>query len=222
MVGRRFHRPRASRLLQIALLLCCQVVFPAWAEEPTVVTKRGLFEERDGQLTVTVGFREMFTEQLTKRLRSGFASTVVMRVFLYPKAGGDPIAINGRTVRAVYDLWDEKYLLSVEERGKTYHEALRDRDQVVDRLTSFWRLPLAPISQIAKSEMYFVAAIVEVNPMQEEVLAEVRRWLRTPYRRHNQMGGESFFGSFVSIFINNKIRRAEQTFKVRTQLFYRP
>lgn len=219
---RRSRPNRANARWGGTIALCALLFVAVSAGAQTVVTKRGLFEERDGQLTATVGFREMFGEQLKKRLRSGFASSVVMRVFLYPKAGGRPMAATARTLRAVYDLWDEKYLLSVEERGKTYHQELRDEKELVDRLTSFWRLPLVPISQISKKEMYFVAAIVEVNPMQAEVLAEVRRWLRTPYRRHSQMGGESFFGSFVSIFINNKIRRAESTFKVRTQLFYRP
>ena len=77
------------------------------------------------------------------------------------------------------------------------------------------------MAKIARARNYFVAAIVEVNPMSREVLAEVRRWLRRPSGGH-EGGSESFFGSFVSIFVNNKVRRSERTWKIRSQLFYKP
>ena len=55
--------------------------------------------------------------------------------------------------------------------------------------------------------------------MSPEVVAEVRRWLRRPYRQPPGVSSENFFGSFVSIFVNDKVRRAEKIFRVRTQAF---
>jgi hypothetical protein len=186
-----------------------------------VVGKRFRFEERDGQLTMSGGFRELFDARLRHRLRSGFATSVVMRVYVYSGESAEPLAATARTLRAVYDLWEEVYLLRLEEPGRGQVRRLRAERDVIDRLTSFWRFPLGPIAGFAPGREYFVAALVEINPMQPELLAEVRRWLRRPSLAPHHRGEASFFGSFVSIFVNDKIRRAEKTFKVRSQPFYR-
>jgi hypothetical protein len=210
----------SAAALALALVGWLGVARPARADEE-VVLKRGQFHEDGKSLSVTVGFREMLDASARARLKNGFATTVVMRVYLYLKTGGPPVAFTARTLRAVYDLWDEQFILKLEEPGRTRHLRLRDPRQVVDLLTSTWRLPLARLEQVKPGAQYFVALIAEVNPMSEALLEEVRRWLRTPYGDHRRPGGESFFGSFVSIFVNNKIRSAEKTFRLRTQPFYR-
>lgn len=195
-------------------------VLPATARaEKPIKFKRVRFRQRSDQITFTVGFREMFDAKLRHRLRSGFATTVVMRVYLYRKNGTRPIAVGARTLRAVYDLWDETYRLEIEgPRGRRLLK-LADQSRVVDKLTSFWRFPLVAVKDIRPTRQYFIAVIVEVNPMSPQLLAAVRRWLRKPSRR--RVGSESLFGSFVSIFVNDKIRRAEKTFKFRSQPFFR-
>jgi hypothetical protein len=204
------------------VVACAPLLWPTvgWGAEP-VVFKRGRFHEEGKSITATVGFREMFDGKLRGRLRSGFATTVVMRIYLYRKGGGRPISFSVRTLRAVYDLWEERYLLRVQDhRGKSVVR-LRDDRKVVDKLTSLWHFPISAIDQLRPSDQYFVAVIAEVNPMSEQLLEEVRRWLRNPHGGHRRVSSESFFGSFVSIFVNNKIRRAEKTFRLRTQPFYR-
>ena len=205
-----------SWLLLLAALLC-----PVCASaQQAVPYKRGVFREEGNYLTLTVGFREMFNRKLRQRLRSGFATTVVMRIYLFEKQGERNVAFSARTVKAVYDLWDEQYRLQLDEPGRTRFRRFKKQRQVVDRLTSLWRIRVARVDQIKPNKHYFVAIIAEVNPISDALLAEVRRWLRNP-RRHSRIGESSFFGSFVSIFINNKIRRAEKTFRLRTQPFFR-
>jgi hypothetical protein len=215
-------RSRARLRGAVAALLGAAAValaLPARADQ--VVGKRFRFEERDGQLTISGGFRELLDERLRQRLRSGFATSVVMRVYVYSDEGAEPLSATARTLRAVYDLWEEIYLLRFEEPGRNQVRRLRAERDVVDRLTSFWRFPLGPIARFTPGRQYFVAALVEINPMQSELLAEVRRWLRRPSLAPHHRGEASFFGSFVSIFVNDNIRRAEKTFKVRSQPFYR-
>jgi len=210
-------RSRTPRLAALALLLLQGGT--SAAAEP-VAYKRGRFHEGK-QLEVSVGFREMFDAGQRKRLKSGFATTVVMRTYLYRKEGGAPVSFAVRTLKAYYDPWDEHYLLRIQDHRGRRSRRFRRQPALVDQLTSLWRFPIARIDQIKPGEQYFVAVIAEVNPVDEELLAEVRRWLRNPHGGHRQVGGESFFGSFVSIFVNNKIRRAEKTFRVRTQPFLR-
>lgn len=187
----------------------------------TVHNKRFVVQEHEGRLLLSVGFREMFTRELRARLDSGFATSVVMRVYLYPRQGGRPLAASACTLNVVYDLWEQIYRLKTTDPLGSRVEQLDSRDRVVDRLTSLWRFPLVKMGLIAPGQHYFAAVIAEVNPVRESMLREVRRWLRAPIRRPSVMG-ENFFGSFVSIFVNNRVHRAERTFKVRSQPFFRP
>lgn len=187
-----------------------------------VRTKTTRFTVHNGQLTATVGFREMLGAKLKKRLRSGFATTVVMRLSLYRVGHKRPLVVAARTVQAVYDLWGDNYLLTTEDVRGVQTERLRSQSQVVDRLTSCWRFPMVENSKLDHKRQYFVAGLVEVNPMSREVLTEVRRWLRQPYRRQRTGTRESFFGSFVSVFVNDKVHRADKIYKFRSQLFVAP
>jgi hypothetical protein len=211
---------RASFGVLAAVALAAAAAPRAAAADEGVVYKRGAFVEEGTDLALSVGFRELFTSGLRARLQDGFATTVVMRLYLYEEDGEAPIAVSARTLKAVYDLWEEKYLLRIEEPQRTRAIWLRSQKDVVDRLTSLYRFPVAKVWAIQPGARYFVAVIAEVNPISEELLSDVRRWLRNPSGR-SQVGSESFFGSFVSIFINNKIRRAERSFRLRTQTFFR-
>ena len=220
MLSVAFRSSRVVRLGVAGVVAAAAVLAPDTGAAQ-VAHKRFKFEERGGMLTATGGFREMFDRRLRQQLRSGFASTVVMRIYLYNSRGGAPIAATGYTLRAVYDLWDQRFQLRAEDARGKRSVSIKKVGRLVDVLTSLWRFPLVKIDRIERGKHYFVAVLTEVNPMQPEVLAEVRRWLRRPTRRHRRIGSESFFGSFVSIFVNNKIRRAEKIFKVRSQPFFR-
>lgn len=219
MAASLFDTRRRTELLPTLCLASLLLCATAGAQQK-VSHKRGVFREQGKVLTLTVGFREMFDRKLRKRLRNGFATTVVMRVYLFEKKGERNVAFSARTVKAVYDLWDERYRIQLDEPGRTRFRRSKSQRYVVDRLTSLWRFPVANLSSLKPNTGYFVAVIAEVNPISDALLAEVRRWLRNP-RRHSRIGESSFFGSFVSIFINNKIRRAEKTLRLRTQQYHR-
>lgn len=211
----------AGRLAILAALLVIGSSARADDDDSPVIRKRGVFHEIDGELTLTVGFRELFSTAMRKRLDSGFATTVVMRIYTFDREGTTTVAYSARTLRAVYDLWEERYLLSIDEPERTRRVKKQRRQDVVDRLTSLWRVPVAPLASIQRGREYFVAIVVEVNPISEDLLSEVRRWLRHPQSSRQQVSSESIFGSFVSIFVNNTVRRAEKTLRLRTQLVYR-
>jgi hypothetical protein len=208
-----------SRTAILAASLALLATSPARAEED-VGFKHGVFQEQGKSLNVTVGFREMFDSALRARLRNGFMTTVVMRIYLYRRDSGELVSFSARNLRAVYDLWDEQYLLRIEEPGKTRSLRERGERRVVDLLSSTWRFPLVRLDRLKVGVQYFVAVYAEVNPMSEELLEEVRRWLRNPTGDRRTSEG-NIFGSFVSIFVNNKIRSAEKTFRFRTQPFFR-
>ena len=221
MAGSRSDRgqPHAATAAVAALVL--MLVSGGARADNTVTYKRArVYEAKD--LRISVGFREMFDAQLRKRLKSGFATTVVMRVYLYRKRDGAPVSLAVRTLKAYYDPWDEEYLLKTRDHRGATSRRFRDQRAIVDRLTSLWRFPIARIGQIQQGAQYFVAVIAEVNPVDERLLAEVRRWLRNPHGGHRQVGGESFFGSFVSIFVGKQLGSADRSLLFRSRVWVVP
>ena len=60
----------------------------------------------------------------------------------------------------------------------------------------------------------------DLNPISEDLLADVRRWLVQPARGQRRLGaGDSFFGSFVSIFVNPRIEDSERQVRFASQPF---
>ena len=175
------------------------------------------------ELTVTVDYPDLFDDALGRRLDSGFAMNVVVRGYLLREGRSRPEALAVRTLRAVYDLWEEVYL--VEEHDESGTRSFREttRAAAVRRLTHLESLPLVEASRVPEGVRYAAALVVEVNPVSPALLAQVRRWLTRPPEAHRFTDvGESFFGSFVSIFLNPRVGDAERVLRFRTRPFFRP
>jgi hypothetical protein len=70
-------------------------------------------------------------------------------------------------------------------------------------------------------DIYYLAMRVDLNPVSQETLTEVRRWLSQGTGGGLDRGGV-FFGSFVSVFVNPKIADADRVLRIRSQPFFRP
>ena len=80
---------------------------------------------------------------------------------------------------------------------------------------------MANLADIAAGPHYYLAMVAELNPVSQETMAEVRRWLTRPAGSTRLNRETSFFGSFVSIFVNAKLPEAERVVRARSQPFYR-
>jgi hypothetical protein len=191
----------------------------ARAEE--VTAKKMSFAERGGQLVVSTTFTELFDQDSYLALSSGFPTTVVIRLYVYRKGRKLPVSLRVATVRVVYDLWDEVYEIERRDQSGVHDKRLDSRVDSLRELTQLRRFPLADLDDIAIGPHYFLGAVIELNPVEEETLAEMRRWLTRPASETRLDTSSSFFGSFVSVFVNPKLEDAERSVRLRSQPFYR-
>ena len=119
----------------------------------------------------------------------------------------------------VYDLWAETYEIQIDDSRGRRRFSEKSQAEALKRVTTLTRFPVAPLDSLPVGKVFFVGLIVEVNPVSEELLAEVRRWLAKD--ADQSKADSSFFGTFVSIFVNPKIPVADRVLRLRSQPFYR-
>jgi hypothetical protein len=121
----------------------------------------------------------------------------------------------------VYDIWDEVYVLRLDEPTGRRTLKVKYRAAALKELTAVDNLPVARLADLPYDSTYVLSMIVELNPVSKETLAEVRRWLSQGNGGGLDRGG-AFFGSFVSVFVNPKIAEADRVLNLRSQPFFRP
>jgi hypothetical protein len=183
----------------------------AWAKPPTERMAR--FTVDGNRVAVSVDVSDVIDENVKRKLDSGLATTLVARAYLVREGSSRADALAVQTIRTAYDLWDEVYVseLSGESGVRVFRD--KKREDAIHRVA--WltlSFPLLPNAQ------YRVAWIVELNPVSKELLAQVRKWLSRP-REGGPINGESYFGSFVSLFVNRKVGDAEKVLQFRTQVY---
>ena len=203
-----------------ALAVLAATAGVAAGDDRAVVRSMG-FAERGKNLVVTTSFAELFDRGASEKMSSGFPSSVVIRMYVFRKDRTErPVSLILVEHEVVFDLWDEVYVLRT--RGPLGKRELRykSRQQAVRALTELDHMPIAPLDRIAIGPHHFLAAVIELNPISPELLAEMRRWLSRP-AGESLDSSSSFFGSFVSVFVNPKLDRADRTLRIRSQPFYR-
>lgn len=219
MKVRPSHVPLAAVLG--AALVWSWGLAPAHAE-PLPVRTTGI--SRSGStLAVSVGLPDLFTPAARDRLMSGFSTRVLIRIFLRREGESEPVAVAFQRAEIVYDIWDEKFRMRV-TRGSGTDRMVETNtvDDAIALAAALWQFPIVEQAQLQPGARYFLAVRGDLNPLSPELQAEVRRWLRQPagaQRRPGAGGGDSFFGSFVTVFVNPQIEDSESQVRFVSQTF---
>ena len=206
---------RAIALLLIALACVCG------AQAGAQVSMRAMTVSWTPMPSVSFSVRDFLDAAVSQKLQNGLPQTVITRLYAYPERGKDPIAVSVLSCRVVYDLWENTYRIErqTESQDKTW--TVKNLDAVGRLCLEIERWPVGDskvFARVAGQRVYF-AAIVELNPLSQDTVARIRRWLARP---SGQLDGNAFFGSFVSIFVSRKLGTAEKTLNVRSDFFTAP
>lgn len=199
------------------------IAAPVRADEEKTEQHKFRFIERGDSLMITglptpsTPLGKLFDTAAYNALDSGFTSTVVIRIWIFPRDSTDPVAFVLLQRQVLYNLWDEVFELKLD--GKIVKE--KRQADALKRLTALEEIPVARLATLPYDQIFMLAMQVELNPVSKETLAEVRRWLSQGTGGGLDRGG-AFFGSFVSVFVNPKIPEADRVVRIRSQPFFRP
>jgi len=172
-------------------------------------------------VVMTVSYREAIDDALSKKLLSGLPTTIVMRGYVFKDSGGDPVALTVKSCKIVYDLWDEVFRLQITQPGGQVDTVAVNLEGVLRQCAEARRLRLTERASLDDAARYFAAALVEVNPISQEALDRIKRWVTRPTGSTAIGPGDSLFGSFVGLFVA-RIGDADRKLAFRTQAFSPP
>ena len=195
-----------------------QAALPAQPAQPAALPPRQANYAWDRDLLrASFSYRDVLQDPaLVKKLSSGLPMVIAMRAYLYRKGEDAPVALAPRFCRVVYDLWDEVYRVHVSEP-----ERERDQAAVIDgvfRLCTEARdLPIVRRALLDPGQAYFLGVVVDVNPVSQEIVDQMRRWLSRPTGSTGIGPSDALFGSFVQLFVR-QIATSDATLTFRTQI----
>jgi hypothetical protein len=170
---------------------------------------------------LSVGFRDVVDAEISKKLMSGLPTVIAVRAYLFRDGGGDPIALAARSCRVVYDLWDEVFRIQLAQPGGQSSTVAVNVEGVLRNCAEARKVALVDRGLLRDGVHYFVAVLVEVNPLSAEMLDRIKRWVTRPAGSTAIGPGDSLFGSFVGLFVT-RIESADRKIAFRTQAFLPP
>jgi hypothetical protein len=207
-------------LRAVVVMLTVMLAAGSAAAAP-LVRLTGIARKAD-KLVVSVGLQDLFGPRDVERLLSGFTTRVLIRVALVREDQNQSVAQAVRLSEIVYDLWDEKLRMRVsgEQPGRVDAHDVPTPKAAVDLATTLLAFPLAEVAKLEPGVPYHVTFRADLNPISDELVTNVRRWLSRPGSRAGS--GESFFGSFVSVFVNPRVEDSERMLGLVSQSFELP
>jgi hypothetical protein len=199
----------------LALLFMMLALRSAAAEDGVEKQDMG-FVEKGKTLYLSASMTRLFDARAFEKLDKGLAVTVVIRLWVYPEGKARQLGFVLLHRRCIYDLWDEIFTCALTGPSGRQTYKVKFKSAALTLLTKLDQVPIADVYD----GPVVVAAIAELNPVSKETMAEVRRWLSQGSGGGLDRGG-SFFGSFVSVFVNLKIPEADRVLRVRSQPYQR-
>jgi hypothetical protein len=170
-------------------------------------------------LTTSVSLRDLFQPKDSERLRSGFVHLVVIRVELWAEGGKQALYRADRHTTLLYDLWEERFQLQIADRFGIQEPPAASELRAIELATALIGFEVAELARLRPQQTYRLRFRADLNPLDPELVSEVKRWLVRSPGPGRGGAGESVFGSVVSIFVNPYIEDSERQIAFWSQPF---
>jgi hypothetical protein len=219
-------RARLLGFVVLAAALALTVAPPAFAQQQQPPAPASLPEQRanfawdKALLRASFSFRNVIAAPapLAAKLTDGLNHTIARRAYVWKDGDSTPTDLVARSCKVVYDLWDEVYRIELTERTGVRNTAAINAEGVARVCAEARDMPVIQRPSLTAGDKYFLAVIVDVDPVDPGMLAQLQAWVTHPTGSSSISQGSAIFGSFTSLFIRN-IGTSLQTLQFRTQVF---
>ncbi|MEY4578961.1 MAG: hypothetical protein RL701_3664 [Pseudomonadota bacterium] len=160
--------------------------------------------------------RDFVDQEVVAKLQSGLPQTLTTRIYVYSDFDHEPLAVAAVSCRIIYDLWEGGYRVERQTEASDRTLSVKSLDGVIAQCLTFQNHTVGDVATYRRmhgSDVYF-AVVTELNPLSRDAVQRIRRWLARP--AGNELNGNAFFGTFVSIFVGRKLGAADKTNSFRS------
>ncbi len=165
-------------------------------------------EARAGRLVASVDLAAAYPPDLRRQLGNGLTNVIALHFSVMPERGDEPIAIYGREIDVLYDVWEETYGVTVKDpqHPRGHRLTFASWEALHAYLASAKDLELAALSAVG-SERFVLVTRVELNPVSKELLDRTRELIANPAAGSRAGGGSS--RSVLGAMASYLLRRAD-------------
>jgi hypothetical protein len=173
----------------------------------------------DGDLLrANFSFSDVLTPAVKQKLSNGPASTIVMRAYLFREGEPQPVKIVLQQCVVTYELWDEVYKVQLTTPTTTTQRAAINIAGVERLCGQAQDLAIAPRASLRAGVPHFLAVYVDVNPVSEEVRAQMRQWMQRPAAAAEVGPGDALFSALAGLLFRD-VGGSDQAVQFRTHPF---
>jgi hypothetical protein len=212
-------RPKgALALAAVALLATTQALAQEQPSHPAALAPRQANYAWDRDLLrASFSYRDVLADgALTNKLSNGLRMVIAMRAYVYREGQDAPVALTVRSCDVAFDLWEEVYRVHVDDPEGKRDQAVLDVKGVLRLCTETQNLPVVRRGLLTAGEGYFLGVVVEINPVSQDMLEQMRRWMSRPTGSTGIAPTDALFGGFVQLFVR-QIAASDKTLTFRTQ-----
>lgn len=202
-----------SLLLSVEEALAQQIV-----ELPEQRTVNFLWGASRRALYADLTFRDIIDERTQGKLKRGLPTEILFTALLYSVGSSAPLSTSYQSCKITWHVWEEMYRVEVTRTNKrTVHRHWTPNlNGVLRRCAELNRLLVADSSQVSAGRELYMTATVRINPVSEELLAKLKRWVSRPTQTGTASPGSALFSTFTGLFMQ-RIGDAERTISFVTK-----
>jgi len=171
-----------------------------------------------GLLRATFSFKDVLDPAVRQKLSSGPASTIAMRAYVFREGETTPVMLAVQTCQVSYDLWEDVYQVRLTNASGSTLRPVANLGGVERTCTTAQDLPIATRASLRVGVSHFLAVIVDVNPVSEDVRAQMRQWMQRPVGAAEVGPGDALFSAFVLLLFRD-VGGSDRTVQFRTRSF---
>jgi hypothetical protein len=193
-----------ARALGSAVLICVALATTtARAQDAAAKTRRATFSwnERQTELSVSFGYRDVVDSTIRRKLSRGLPTTIVLTGTLFRAGNPNPLSTTTQTCKITWHVWNEAYRLDITRPEGTSTRWTPTLEGVLRRCAEAQDLLVATSGQVELGVAVRLEATVQVNPVSEEVLHKIKRWVSRPIRTGTAAPGDALFSTFTGLFM---------------------
>lgn len=212
----------------------CQIAIASWAvifaftlipapraqaQDKKIPTRQVGIVLQDKDLLVSFNYKDVFTPAIREKLKSGLPTRIILQINMERQDVSKPISYWVSTTNIVYDLWEESYIVTVEDDRGRRRAKVKSAEKAVELASTLTRGRVASIKGQSLGNLR-LRTVIEVNPVSKEMVANIRRWLSRPSAGSSGAEAQTnFFGSFVGVFVDRRIGQADHRISFVSQWF---